>query len=213
MPHSSPRNWQAVLLIGVLALGALAAGCATRQPPVAAMVAQSVTGEYGFSEQMLSPDLYKVSYVSPRLRATEGSDDNHGLAAEKQRVYELALWRAAQLAKEKHYPAFLVQQESRDVDVTVRRDPVYPAYPPMPYFFGRRCWDCGWPYGYGYGPYGYGYGYGYYRTRAAGRITVNLTVKMLSSPTPESFDTAATEARLRKAYASATFALNKSTDY
>lgn len=211
MQSSAPFKWQALLLVGVLAF---AAGCASRQPPVAAMVAQSSTGEYGYSEEMLSSDLYKVSYVSPRLRARQGSEDDHGLAAEKQRVHELALWRAAQLAKDKGYPAFLVQQESRDVDVTVRSYPVYPVYPPG-YLFGRQCWGCGWPYGYGSWPYGYGYGYGsgYYRTRAAGRITVDLTVKMLSSPTPESFDTAATEARLRKAHGSATFALNTSAGY
>ncbi len=188
---------------------AIAAGCTTRQPPAAAMVAQSATGEYGYSEQMLSADLYKVGYVSPRLRATQDSDDAHGLAGDKQRVYELALWRAAQLAKEKGYPAFAVQQESRDVDVTVRHDP---AYAPVPFLFGRHChWRCGWPYGYGYWPYDYGYGY--YRTRAAGRISVELTVKMLSARKPDAFDTAATEEWLRQKHASATFARNTISDY
>jgi hypothetical protein len=195
-----------LLLAVVVAAGATAAGCTSeRQPPVAAMVAHSATGDYGYAEEMLAADLYKVAYVSPRLRAT--GDDDHGLAAEKQRVYELALWRAAQLAKEKGYPAFAVQQESRDVDVTVRRDPVYPVAPPVPYFFGRNCWRCGWPYGYGYWPYGWPYGYGpaYYRTQASGRIKAELTVKMLASPEPEAFDTAATEERLRRSLASASF--------
>jgi hypothetical protein len=200
-----------MLFAGLILVMAGVSGCASRTPPVAAMVAQTATGDYGFSEQMLAYDLYKVTYVSPRLRATSDSDDTHGLAAEKQRVYELALWRASQLATEKGYPAFLVQQESRDVDVTVRRDPVYPAYPPVPYFFGHCRWRCGWPYGYGYRPYDYGYGY--YRTRAAGRISVDLTVKMLPTRTPDAFDTAATEERLRMAHGSATFALNKTADY
>jgi hypothetical protein len=185
---------------------AIAAGCTTRQPPAAAMVAQGATGDYGYSEQMLAADLYKVAYVSPRLRATRDSDDAHGLTADKQRVYELALWRAAQLAKEKGYPAFAVQQENRDVDVTVRHDPIYP---PGPYLFGRYCrWRCGWPYG-----FGWPYDYGYYRTSAAGRISVELTVKMLSASKPDAFATAATEERLRLKHASATFARNTIGDY
>jgi hypothetical protein len=208
-PFSITRH--KALLLSLVLVATVISGCSTRTPPVAAMVAQGATGDYGYSEQMLAPDLYKVSFVSPRLRARSDSDSAHGLAAEKQRVYELALWRASQVAKEKGYPAFLVQQESRDVDVTVRRDPVYPAYPPVPYFFGHCRWRCGWPYGYGYWPYDYGYGY--YRTRAAGRVSVDLTVKMLAVRTPDAFDTAATEERLRKAHGSATFALNQTTNY
>jgi hypothetical protein len=151
---------------------------------------------------MVAPDLYEVAYVSPRLRATQYADDAHGLAGEKQRVYDLALWRAAQLAQEKKFPAFQVQHESRDVDVTVRHDPVY--YPPPPIFFGACRWDCDWPYG--YWPYPYDYGY---RTRAAGYITVTLTVKMLGKATADSLDTAATIERLRTAYGSAAYSMTQ----
>ncbi len=189
----------------VIVLGMLTGACANnRKPPVAAMVPQSTNGVFGYADKMLAPDLYEVTYVSPQLRAIQDADTAHGLAGEKQRVYDLALWRAAQLAQENKFPAFQVQHESRDVDVTVRRDPVY--YPP-PLFFGPCRWDCGWP---GYWPY-YPYDYSY-RTSAAGRITVNLTVKMLAKATADSLDTAATIERLRKAYASATFALT-AADY
>jgi hypothetical protein len=195
------RRWAAIA--GAIVLGALTAACAEhRTPAVAAMVPQSTNGVFGYSDKMVAPDLYEVAYVSPRLRATQDGDDAHGLAGEKQRVYDLALWRAAQLAQEKKFPAFQVQHESRDVDVTVRRDPVY--YPPPPIFFGPCRWDCGWPYG--YWPYPYDYSY---RTRAAGLITVNLTVKMLATATADSLDTAATIDRLRKAYASATFSMTQ----
>ncbi|HZF33788.1 MAG TPA: hypothetical protein VE914_08305 [Candidatus Angelobacter sp.] len=198
---SSMRRWLA--LAGVVMVAALTAACAeNRKPPVAAMVPQSTNGVFGYADKMVAPDLYEVAYVSPPLRATQAADDAHGLAGEKQRVYDLALWRAAQLAQEKKSPAFQVQHESRDVDVTVRHDPVY--YPPPPIFFGPCRWDCGWPYG--YWPYPYDYGY---RTRAAGRITVTLTVKMLGKATADSLDTAATIERLRKAYGSATFAMTQ----
>jgi hypothetical protein len=195
------RRWAAIA--GVIFLSALTAACAEHhRPAVAAMVPQSTNGVFGYSDKMVAPDLYEVTYVSPRLRATQDADDAHGLEGEKQRVYDLALWRAAQLAQERKFPAFQVQHESRDVDVTVRRDPVY--YPPPPIFFGPCRWDCGWPYG--YWPYPYDYSY---RVRAAGLITVNLTVKMLASATADSLDTAATIDRLRKAYASATFSMTQ----
>lgn len=200
----SMRRW--LTIAGLVVLGALTTACAEqRRPMVAAMVPQSTNGVFGYTDKMVAPDLYEVAYVSPRLRATQDADEAHGLAGEKQRVYDLALWRAAQLAQEKGFPAFAVQHESRDVDVTVRRDPVY--YPPPPLFFGPCRWDCGWP---GYWPY-YPYDYGY-RTRAAGRITVNLTVKMLAEATPESLDTGATIERLRNAYASASFTMT-AADY
>jgi hypothetical protein len=199
------RRWLTVA--AVVLLGALASACTqSRRPPVAAMVPQSTNGVFGYSDKMVAPDLYEVTYVSPRLRATQDPDDAHGLAGEKQRVYDLALWRAAQLAQEKKFPAFQVQQESRDVDVTVRRDAVYPAYPP-PLLFGCG-WHCNGPFGY----WPYYYDYPTYRTRAAGRVIVNLTVKMLAQATPDSLDTAATIERLRKAYSSATFALT-AADY
>jgi hypothetical protein len=205
-PNAFLRPW--LTIVGVVVLGALAAGCTEhRRPAVAAMVPQSTNGVFGYTDKMVAPDLYEVSYVSPRLHATQEADEAHGLAGEKQRVYDLALWRAAQLAQEKGFPAFAVQHESRDVDVTVRHDPVY--YPPPPLFFGPCRWDCGWPGYWPYYPYDYGYGY---RTRAAGRITVNLTVKMLAEAMPDSLDTAATIEQLRKAYASATFAMT-AADY
>jgi len=197
----STQHW--LTIVALVVLGALTACTEQRRPPVAAMVPQSTNGVFGYSDKMVAPDVYQVTYVSPPLRAAPASDDAHGLAGEKQRVYDLALWRAAQLAQEKGFPAFEVQHENRDVDVTVRHDPVY--YPPPPLFYGgcRWNWDCGWP---GYWPYPYDYGY---RTSAAGRIVVNLTVQMLAQTTPDSLDTAATVERLRKAYASATFSLTQ----
>ena len=202
MVNDGSSTRRCLAIVGVFILATLTAACTeSRRPPVAAMVPQSTNGVFGYSDKMVAPDLYEVAYVSPPLRATQAADDAHGLAGEKQRVYDLALWRAAQLAQEKNYPAFQVQHESRDVDVTVRH---YPAYYPPPLFFGPCRWDCGWSYGY----WPYPYDYGYY-TKSAGRITVGLTVKMLPKATADSFDTAATIERLRKAYASATFAMTQ----
>jgi len=175
------------------------------------MVPQSSNSRFGYSERTLAPDRYVVTYVSPQLRATPEPDNDHGLSGEKQRVYDLALWRAAQLAIEKHYPALQVQQESRDVNVIVQSAPAYPVYPPVPLVIGHGCrWDCDWPFGYWpypyYDPY---YADRYSAAHTTGRITVNLTVKLLSTPEEGSIDAAQTDARLRQAYSSASFTMTR----
>jgi len=172
------------------------------------MVAQSTNGDFGYAEKSLAPDLYVVTYVSPRLPATPEPADDHALSGEKQRVYDLALWRAAQLALEKGYPDFQVQKESRDVNVTVPTVPGY-AYAPAPLFLGHCRWDCDWPFGlWPYSYYDPYYAEQYSRSHTVGRITVNLTVKMLSNPADGTLDAAETEVRLRKAYESASFSMS-----
>lgn len=187
-------------------LGGLTSGCAEKPAPrVAAMVPLGANGDHGYSETMIGPDLYTVRFTSPSLRANEDAAASHGLEGEKQRAYDMALWRAAQLAQQAGRPAFEVQQENRDVDVTVRRDRIYPLYAPGPFFFGRRChWPCGWP-AYYY-PYDY-YDYDRYRTEAAGRIIVDLKVKLLAQMSAGAFDAAATASRLSKSYGGASYPL------
>lgn len=192
-----------LVMVVLASLGGLTAGCADKpQPRVAAMVPLGGNGDYGYSEKMIGPDLYMVRFTSPSLRANEDAAGSHGLDGEKQRAYDMALWRAAQLAQQSGKLAFEVQQENRDVDVTVRRDRVYPAYVPGPYFYGRHCrWPCHWP-----GYYDYGY-YDRYRTKVTGRIVVDLKVKLLPHLTAGAFDAAATAERLSKSYGGASYPL------
>src|SRR5262249_40766393 len=97
------RRW--LTIASVVLLGSVVSACAEhRRPAVAAMVPQSSNGVFGYADRMVAPDLYEISYVSPRLHAASDPDADHGLAGEKQRVYDLALWRAAQLAQEKKFP-------------------------------------------------------------------------------------------------------------
>ena len=179
----------------------LLSACSSHEPTRAAMVPQATNGEYGYSDKPLDATRYEVTYVSPRLRADTGSDNDHGLEAEKQRVYEFALWRAAELADSKGYPAFKVTQESRNVDVTVnRQQAVAPYYGPWGPWGYRH-----WPYGpYGYWPYDYGYGWpGYYTyTTASGRVTVKLTVQLLAALEEGALETNSTLEHLRKTHGS-----------
>src|SRR5262249_20212549 len=143
-------------LIGVLLKASLVlavAGCAAKQPPplVPAMVPLSANGDYGYSETMLAPDLYSVAFVSPSLSAHGDPEQDYGLAGEKHRVATLALWRAAQLALEKGYPAFQAQNQTSDADVQVVGPPSPPPYlmAPLRTTSGPPCrWNCDRPIGY-----------------------------------------------------------------
>src|SRR5262245_46600613 len=199
--------------LAVIALAGLLSACASHEPTRAAMVPQTAGSEYGYSEKQLSPTRYEVSYVSPHLNASPDGSDSHGLEFEKQQMYELALWRAAQLADSKGYPAFKVTQESRDVDVAVNRQ--YSV--PPPYFGPYGYWPYRrWPYygPYGYGPYGYDYDWPVYsRTTASGRITVKLIVELLPSLQEGALETASTLDHLRKTHGSDGFTGNSSGTY
>jgi hypothetical protein len=164
------------------------------------MVAWSATGDYGYADEQIGPDRFRITYISPRLRADIDPDNSHGLEGERGRVDDLALWRAAQLAREKGYAAFVVEQDNRDIDVTIHRDRVYPAAP-YPLLFGGP-----WHWRGGYWPYGYWTDSpGGYRESAVGRVKSELTVRMLRVRAANSLETSAILDRLRKQYGAARF--------
>jgi len=198
------------LLIAGIVLAVAGSGCAgSPPPPVPAMAALSATGDYGYSETALAPDLYAVTYVSPSLSAHGDPDQDYGLGGEKQRVHDLALWRAAELALEKGYPALQVQGESRDADLSIAEPPGAPPYvsAPLRTISGPPCrWNCGRPIGYWGDPYFNPiYDDWYRRAHSSGRVSAKLTVKMLPGVVDGAQDAAQTAERLRAAYASATF--------
>lgn len=208
--HNDSRASRPLLLIAGVMLAAAVGGCTTPPPPpVPAMTALSANGDYGYSETALAPDVYAVTFVSPSLSAHGAPDKDYGLDGEKQRVAALALWRAAQLALEQGYPAFRVESESRDADVTVVDPPAPPPFvlAPLRTTSGPPCrWDCDRPIGYWGDPYfNPVYDEWYRRGHSSGRVTAKLTVKMLPGVVAGAEDAARTAERLRAAYAAATF--------
>ena len=148
------------------------------------MAALSATGDYGYSETALAPDLYAVTFVSPSLSAHGDPAQDYGLDGEKQRVAALARWRAAELALAQGYPAFQVESETRDADVHVEDPPAPPPYVSAPLrttMSGTPCrWDCDRPIGYWGDPYfNPVYDEWYRRGHSSGRVTAKLTVRML----------------------------------
>lgn len=105
-------RWLVVIVLAALA------GCA-EGPPVPLYSAQAVTRGFGYSEQPLSQSEVRVAYAAPAVRA------NSYAQIERQRLrderinlaYDLALWRAAELALAAGYPAFSVADRQNDVNV------------------------------------------------------------------------------------------------
>ena len=124
-----------------------------------------------------------------------GSERQGVLERERQRAFGFALWHAAEIAKANGFEAVSVEQDRRDVDVSVRTEPSYlwPGFyrPYYPYHYRYRPWllyddDCCWP------------GHVHYQRWASARVTVALAVELLEAPAEgeEVFDVDDTLARL-----------------
>jgi hypothetical protein len=189
-------------------LAVLAAIACTPAAPRPAMVAQSDEVRYGYADREIAKGRFEVVYETPVLRTstlTLSREDD--IEAEKKRAYDLALWRAAQIAIERGYERIMVDVANRDAEVEVGDD-VYPGYGPAWYgAYGS--------YGYGYGggwpdPYSYRYSpffYAppYYRSFAYMQVTVTLTVSEADATNTEALDAQATATRLATEYANSVF--------
>lgn len=199
--------WLAAALALLLVLG----GCAASEPRPA-LVSKAEVGNYGYSEAKLSATRYEITYESPRFDVpVSGSRRAERLEHERQRAYDFALWHAAEIAKADGFAALAVEQDRRDVDVSLRTQPnphFWPGYygpfgPPFHPFYYRHPWryayddDCCWP---GYGGY-----YSGYRQWATARVTVVLQVRLLKEASDDALAVDATLARLSSAYGRPTY--------
>jgi hypothetical protein len=176
----------AARIVVVLLLSAIVGGCQSAPPQPLMQPLASEGGEFGYRDRDLDAERVEVTYVGPRFRDTYGDDTSTEATAARDQAYDLALWRAAQIAKERGHPSFAVIQERRDVDsnTTVERSYGFP----YPYGY-RRPWGP-WPY----------YGYDDYSVRSWSRATVTLVVDLTPAAGADTFDTAVTEERLRHRY-------------
>ncbi len=190
----------------LLACAALAvAACATPEPPRPAMQALAVAGNFGFSDRVIDEDTVEVTYRGAKIKISPSAPRTDSrILAEKEKVHDLALLRAARIAQERGVPALRVVAEKTDSDVDVRS---YPRCRPAPFW--------GYPaFGYGYGYYGYRPYYGwpgdYYCSEnrsASGKAISVLTVDLIAKPDPSAptLSTAETIDRLEKKYAGVTY--------
>jgi hypothetical protein len=190
--------------LAIVALSMLTVGCAA-PPPKTAFVAYGDAGNFGYSDTRLGDNLYQVIYVTPFLRtATDAPGREAELAQHKQQAYELALWRAAQLAQKGGFPAMQIENQSNDTNVVVRSEPAYTPPPtPISYFYGPG--PLYRPYPISGFSYGFPYGYTSYNRYAEATITAQLRVRMLNAMADGAIDAKATEAQLASRYGKATY--------
>ena len=195
-------RFSATIWLGLAAavlLSACAVGAPPPQPPL--MSPLSATGRYGYADQQIGRGRYKISYTGPSVRTASNrpgrADDAKAAKAE---AYDLALWRAAQVALDDGYGGFAIDHQDHEVEVTVNQG----SYPYRWPYYGFRYGRYGHRFGYlGYPRFGYGYpGYPLYRYTTL-RATVTLSVAMRKEAGPDDFDAAATAARKAAKYPAA----------
>jgi len=81
------------------------------------MTPRSAGEPFGYEEQRLSDTRYEITYSGPEVATTNTTDDLVYAAKERARTaaQDLAMWRAADLALAKGYPAFAVISTAADV--------------------------------------------------------------------------------------------------
>lgn len=135
-------------ILGILALAAVLAACSSPEPT---RYQQSDSGEegFGYSEKWLDETTYEVRFAGNRL-------------TERQTVEDYALFRAAELAREKGFDSFALLERTVEENTTEKVYYGSPGYYGSPFYYGPYGW--GYPYHYHPGRYGYT---GYVRSRIA----------------------------------------------
>lgn len=168
------------------------------------MVQQTDQVRYGYTDRELSDGRFEVVYKTPVLRTSASTlSREDDIEAEKKRAYDLALWRAAQIAIERGYERILVDMSHSDAETEVDEN-FYPGYG-SPWYGGFGYYDGGWPdpYGYRYSPFFYAPPY--YRSFAYMQVTVTLTVSEADPSNAKALDAAATAMRLSTQYANSSY--------
>jgi hypothetical protein len=149
-----------------------------------AMAAYGVNGDFGYGERDLGGGEYEVTYSGATISMSgEALPSDGRLQSEQEKVRDLAMWRAADIAASAGFTGFRLQQETRDNDYLVRDEVV--ARPPLFPMYGY--------YGpYYHSPWWFSDDYWYdTRRRTSFRAKIKLRVTMLSGPIvndPQVFD-------------------------
>src|SRR5262245_14668347 len=123
-----------------IAIALLLSACATPPPPKPAMAPFGLNGDFGYSERDLGiakdgAQKIVVTYRGAVVKVDARSPrDDFRNKIELDKAYDLALWRAAQIANERHKAGIKVENDSKNSDVEVQRRTYYrpdPFYDPF----------------------------------------------------------------------------------
>lgn len=186
----------AITAFGLAALLAVAA-CASSSS-VTYYQPLTTDGRHGYSDTVLAADRYEVSYLTPAksIQSVAAEDQEREGTERLALAYDMALWRASELALAAGYPAFEVVLRENDVRVDknwynhTRRysDPWFPSH--------RRWGRIALP-----PPYPPDPNFDRYSRIAA---QVKLTIEFRTASAPDTLDAASTLTRIKTKYAPAT---------
>ncbi len=144
---------------------------------------------FGYSDRQLSERRFEVRYLAPTKRTWLNRDKREKDADEtRERSYDLALWRAAELALEKGFAAFTVTDSRTDVEVEIIEEtPYFLDYSLVPPYSLRHR-----------GAYPFFDYYGVARRLAW--LTARARLVIVIEAREGAFDAAATAARLKDKY-------------
>lgn len=173
-------------IAAVIAWVLLLAGCVSSPPPPL-LTPLAVAGSFGYAEAPLGGDRFSVTYIAPpRLTSLYGIARETDAEATRTLAFDMAVWRAAQIAQAQGFAGFRVTDRRSDVDTYP--DPLSQPFDPWP------CWECrrfGFPY---YADPYRGSPFVYLQTRLA------ITVQMLHDAGPGDYSAADAIAQLRRTY-------------
>lgn len=160
-----------------------------------------LAGDFGYDEERLSERRFKVIYHAPIVAtyAYSSGQRQQEVDQEVALAYDMALWRAAELALEVGYRALTVLGRDNDARIEVFGDPyydpfVYPGYPSFypPYPFSH--------YGPPFGLLSHPFYPSYYEPYAELMVSVTITVAFGENLEAGALDAQGTLDRLRAQY-------------
>jgi hypothetical protein len=179
----------------LVAFGALLGGCASG-PSYPLLTPVEIARSFGYSDIRLPDGRYEVSYVAPAMqgygyRYDQSPTERQGKAL----AYDMAVWRAAQIALSQNYLGFTVGDTKSNADVQqiggYYDDPWGPGWGPgwggPPYWGWRRP------------PYGWG-SYYYNPPETSVQIQVKLAVSLTNALKPGDYNAEEAIAQLRRTY-------------
>lgn len=176
--------------VAALALvGVLLGGCATG-PSYPLLTPVEVARSFGFSDTRLADGRYEVSYVAPALRGFGYRFDQSPTEQQgKSLAYDMAIWRAAQIAQSQGFQGFSVADTKSNADIQQRSayydGPWGPGWGPGPYWGWHRP------------PYGWG---DYNPPETSVQVEVKLAVALSNNLKPGDYNAADAIDQLRKTY-------------
>ncbi|GGF39175.1 hypothetical protein GCM10011611_51920 [Aliidongia dinghuensis] len=178
------------------ALGLLLAACAA-QPTYPLLTPVDVARSFGYSDIRLPDGRYEVSYVAPAqqgygYRFDQSPTERMG----KSLAFDMAIWRAAQIAQAQGYRGFSVADTRSNSDIQQRAgyydDPWDGPWGPGP-------WGPGPYWGWHRPPYGWGGAY-YNPPETSVQVEVKLAVALSNDLKPGDYDAADAIQQLRRTY-------------